>query len=78
MSWLLNRQEKEDYVNRLYNEGRSVREIAELAHMSFLDIGVLTVKEDMPQMKNPSHLNLKHSNCFQKVNLLLKLQLPWT
>jgi hypothetical protein len=30
MDWLLNRQEKEDYVIRLYKEDRSIREIAEL------------------------------------------------
>ena len=42
--WLLNRQEKEDYVIRLYKEGKSTREIAELAHMSFRDIGAITTK----------------------------------
>jgi hypothetical protein len=30
LAWLLNRQEKEDYVIRLYKEDRSIREIAEL------------------------------------------------
>jgi hypothetical protein len=44
MAWLLNRQEKEDYVIRLYKEGRSIREIAELVHMSFRDIGAITNK----------------------------------
>jgi hypothetical protein len=44
MSWLLNRQEKEDYVIRLYKEGNSIRQIAELVHMSFRDIGAITNK----------------------------------
>ncbi|MGB8934556.1 MAG: hypothetical protein WCC17_05565 [Candidatus Nitrosopolaris sp.] len=44
MAWLLNRQEKEDYVIRLYKEGKSIREIAELVHMSFRDIGTITNK----------------------------------
>jgi hypothetical protein len=44
MAWLLNRDEKEDYVIRLYNEGTSIREIAKLVHMSFRDIGTITKK----------------------------------
>jgi len=40
----LNRVEKDEYVIRLYKEGRSVREIAELVHMSFRDIGLITKK----------------------------------
>jgi transposase len=44
MAWLLNREEKEDYVIRLYKEGKSIREIAQLVHMSFRDIGTITNK----------------------------------
>jgi predicted HTH domain antitoxin len=44
MAWLLNREEKEDYVIRLYKEGNSIRQIAELLHMSFRDIGTITNK----------------------------------
>src|SRR5215831_1221746 len=40
----MNRVEKDDYVIRLYEEGRSVREIAELVHMSFRDIGLIIKK----------------------------------
>jgi hypothetical protein len=40
----MNREEKEQYIIRLYNEGRSTREIAELVHMSFRDIGAITKK----------------------------------
>ena len=42
MTWLLNREEKEQYVIQLYKEGRSVREIAKQMHMSFRDIGAIT------------------------------------
>ena len=42
MTWLLNREEKEQYVIQLYKEGRSVREIAKQMHMSFRDIGTIT------------------------------------
>jgi intein-encoded DNA endonuclease-like protein len=40
----MNREEKEDYVIRLYKENKSTREIAKLTHMSFRDIGVITKK----------------------------------
>ena len=41
MAWLLDmrREEKEEYVIRLYNENKSIREIAKIMHMSFRDIG---------------------------------------
>ena len=42
MTWLLNREEKEQYVIQLYKEGKSVREIAKQMHMSFRDIGAIT------------------------------------
>jgi hypothetical protein len=42
LTWLLNREEKEQYVIQLYKEGRSVREIAKQMHMSFRDIGAIT------------------------------------
>jgi transcriptional regulator len=40
----MNRSEKEQYVIQLYKEGKTVREIAELVHMSFRDIGSITKK----------------------------------
>jgi hypothetical protein len=40
----MTREEREEYVIRLYKEGRTVREIAELVHMSFRDIGAITNK----------------------------------
>lgn len=44
MAWLLNREEKEDFIIRLYKEGKTVRDIARLAHMSFRDIGTIINK----------------------------------
>jgi transposase len=38
----MNREEREEYVIRLYKENRSIREIAKLVHMSFRDIGAIT------------------------------------
>src|SRR5215467_704974 len=40
----MNREEREEYVIRLYKEGKTVRQIAELVHMSFRDIGAITNK----------------------------------
>jgi hypothetical protein len=40
----MNRQEKERYVIQLYKEGKTVRKIAELTHMSFRDMGIITKK----------------------------------
>ena len=40
----MNREEKEQYVIQLYKENKSTREIAELAHMSFRNIGAITKK----------------------------------
>jgi transposase len=40
----MTREEREEYVIRLYKDGRTVRQIAELVHMSFRDIGALTNK----------------------------------
>lgn len=40
----MNREEKEQYIIRLYKEGRSTREIAEVVHMSFRDIGTIIKK----------------------------------
>ena len=40
----MNREEREQYVIRLYKEGRTVRDIAQLVHMSFGSIGAITNK----------------------------------
>jgi transposase len=46
LAWLLDlsREEKEEYVIRLYKENKSIREIAKLMHMSFRDIGQILSK----------------------------------
>jgi DNA-binding CsgD family transcriptional regulator len=41
---MLTREEKERFVLDLYNQGKSTREIAEEARMSFRDIGVILNK----------------------------------
>ena len=41
---MLTRQERERFVLDLYNQGKSIREIAEEARMSFRDIGAILNK----------------------------------
>ncbi len=43
MEWL-DRQEKEEFVIRLYEENKSIRDIAKMMHMSFRDIGAIINK----------------------------------
>jgi hypothetical protein len=40
----MTREEREEYVVQLYKEGKGVRDIADLVHMSFRDIGAITNK----------------------------------
>jgi hypothetical protein len=40
----MTREEREEYVIQLWKAGRTVRQIAELVHMSFRDIGAITNK----------------------------------
>jgi DNA-binding NarL/FixJ family response regulator len=40
----MNLEKREEYVIHLYKEGRTIRQIAELVHMSFRDIGAITNK----------------------------------
>jgi hypothetical protein len=50
----MNREEREEYVIRLYKEGRTVRQIAELVHMSFRNIGVIINKVKAEQERGYS------------------------
>jgi hypothetical protein len=43
---VLNRQDKEELVIRLHQEGKTIREIASAAHLSFTDIGSIIRKID--------------------------------
>ena len=46
---ILTREGKEKLVLDLYNEGKSTREIAQIAHMSFRDIGAIIDKKEKEQ-----------------------------
>jgi hypothetical protein len=57
LTWLLSREEREQYVIQLYKENKSVREIAKLVHMSFRDIGAITNKVRSEVERERSHLD---------------------
>jgi len=42
--WMLNKFEKEELVIKLLNEGKTIRQIAAEAHISFSDIGAIARK----------------------------------
>ena len=53
----MNREEREEYVIRLYKEGRTVRQIAELVHMSFRNIGAITKKVKLQSERERGYMN---------------------
>jgi DNA-binding CsgD family transcriptional regulator len=53
----MTREEREEYVIGLYKEGKSVRQIAELAHMSFRDIGTITKKVKLQADRQRGYIN---------------------
>jgi hypothetical protein len=46
---MLTRQERERFVLDLHNEGKNTREIAQIAHMPFRDIGFIIDKKEKEQ-----------------------------
>ncbi len=75
---MLSRTEKEQRVIELYQQGKTIREIAQEVHMSFVDIGsvirkVTGLQDDDGKSKEqdkappPCLKILKLSNCFQRV-----------
>ena len=53
----MTREEREEYVIRLYREGRTVRQIAGLVHMSFRDIGAIINKAKLQAERERGHTN---------------------
>jgi hypothetical protein len=41
MQVILNKREKEELVVKLHQENKTIRQIAEIVHMSFKDIGAI-------------------------------------
>jgi regulator of replication initiation timing len=77
----MNREEKEQHIIRLYKEGRSTREIAELVHMSFRDIGAIIKKvkseadRERGQLGDDDDIKSK-SKTTQAIKLFSELETP--
>jgi hypothetical protein len=77
----MNRAEKEQYVIRLYKEGRTIREIAEHVHMSFRDIGAVIKKAKLEadgergSLQEDDDIKSK-SKSTQAIKLLSELKTP--
>ena len=54
---MLNKQEKEELAIRLHKEGKTIREIAHIVHLSFTDIGKIIRK--LNGQNNNDGINLK-------------------
>jgi hypothetical protein len=77
----MNRAEREEYVIRLYNEGRNTRDIAKLVHMSFSDIGAIIKKvksepdRERGQLEEEEDIKSK-SKATQAIKLFSELNSP--
>jgi hypothetical protein len=57
---LLNKKEKEDLVVKLYHENKTIRQIAEIVHMSFSDTGAIIRR--INGQDNDKYIDTKFSN----------------
>jgi len=77
----MNRKERKQHVIQLYKEGKTVREISELVHMSFLDIGALIRKVKLEadqkrgQLEEDDDIKSK-SKTTQAIKLFSELKMP--
>ena len=77
----MNREQKEQYIIQLWKEGKTIREIAELVHMSFRDIGLITKKVKLEadgergQLEEDDDIKSK-SKATQAIKLFSELKSP--
>ena len=69
----MNREEREQYVIQLYKDGKTVRQIAELVHMSFRDIGAITKKVKLEANGERDRLEEDDINSKSKTTQAFKL-----
>ena len=60
MQVILNKKEKEELVVKLHQENKTIRQIAEIAHMSFKDIGTIIRRID--GQPNDDDINLSNKS----------------
>lgn len=83
--WMLNKFEKEELVIKLLNEGKTIRQIAAEAHISFSDIGAIARKskgEMETQSSSPKSLETNALILFaegkNQVEVAIALDIPTT
>jgi DNA-binding CsgD family transcriptional regulator len=57
----MTREEREEYVIRLYKENNSIREIAKIMHMSFRNIGLIINKAKLQAEREKGHIKAEES-----------------
>ena len=58
MQVILNKKEKEELVVKLHQENKTIRQIAEIVHMSFKDIGAIIRRID-GRVNNDDDIDLR-------------------
>ena len=67
MQVILNKKEKEELVVKLHQENKTIRQIAEIVHMSFKDIGAIIRRID--GQTNEDNINFNKSKATQALHL---------
>ena len=67
MQVILNKKEKEELVVKLHQENKTIRQIAEIVHMSFKDIGAIIRRID--GQTNDDNINFNKSKATQALHL---------
>jgi DNA-directed RNA polymerase specialized sigma subunit len=73
MQILLNKKEKEQLVIQLYQEGKTVRDIASAPHVTFSEIGRIVKKLD-GSINNESDINLRNKSKLTQAIYMFKYQ----
>ena len=62
MQVILNKKEKEELVIKLHQENKTIRQIAEIGHMSFKDIGVIIRRIDGQDNDDDDDIDLSNKS----------------
>ena len=62
MQVILNKKDKEDLVVKLHQENKSIRQIAEIVHMSFKDIGAIFRRIDGRDIDDNNEIDLSNKS----------------
>jgi ribosomal protein L22 len=72
MQVILNKKEKEELVIKLHQENKTIRQIAEIVHMSFKDIGAIIRKLDGRTNDDNNDIDLSNKSKATQAMFLFK------